>query len=308
MISDLLGIIESNGDRGAIVPFSRIEDLRNDLIELKNNKFHSNWLDRMINWVANDANNFIPSDIKFKHHSLISIIMPSPKVILKFEYNGKILDCILPPHYFNWELNNDRVLHYLSEYLRPFGYSITKIITLPQKMLAVHCGLALYGRNNICYNNELGSFMQIMTYISDFPCNEDNWFPLKRMELCDKCNICINSCPTNIIEKNRRLINSDRCLTLINESSEDFPEWIDKKFHNSIIGCIKCQEDCPGNIQNKDNVKKGMLFTEDETREFLTHKKGDTYSNSLEYKLKSIGTLQEFIEVMPRNLKALIKE
>jgi epoxyqueuosine reductase len=306
MINDLLNEIIENGDKGNIVPFARIENLKDDLIELKSSKFHTNWLNRMVNWVTDSANKFIPSDINFKPHSLISIVMPSPMVVLQFKYNCLLHNCIIPPHYFKWDYNNNRVLEYLRKYLMPFGFSVEKIITLPQKMLAVHCGLALYGRNNICYNNEFGSYMQIMTYVSDLPCNNDLWFPLKRMEICDQCSICINSCPTNVIEKNRKLINSDRCLTLINESPGEFPEWIDKNFHNSIIGCMKCQENCPGNIQNKNKIKKEIFFTEEETIEFMNHNKGDLYTGSLAKKIEEIGILKEFLEFMPRNLKALI--
>ena len=36
MIENLLAEIESNGDRGAAVPFSRLSDIKKDFVELKN--------------------------------------------------------------------------------------------------------------------------------------------------------------------------------------------------------------------------------------------------------------------------------
>ena len=33
------------------------------------------------------------------------------------------------------------------------------------KLLAVHCGLARYGRNNISYSNEFGSHMRLLAYV-----------------------------------------------------------------------------------------------------------------------------------------------
>ena len=310
MIQDILDLINSHGNRGAIVPFSRINDLKNDMLKLKNGNFHTKSLDHMVNHFMGNDEKYIPNDIEFKPLSLISIIMPSPKVILQFNYRGRLIHCIVPPHYTNWNLKNELTLQYLKNYLTPYGLSVSIIRTIPQKLLAVHCGLALYGRNNICYNCEFGSYIQIMTYISDLPCNVSMWFPLKQMETCKKCHSCVSSCPTGAITLSCALINSDKCITLVNESPEDFPDWIDKDMHNSIIGCIKCQDCCPGNAKNIDNVKTGIAFTEEETTELLNHMSGEPYIGSLAAKIETIGVYQKYIniDVLPRNLAVLLKK
>ena len=309
MISDLLNEIISHGDRGAVVPFSRVNDIKQDMIELQNGMFHTEWLKRMAKHITDDANKFIPSDITFEPRSLISVIIPSPKAMLQFIYHGGSFNCAVPPHYTNWNKHNIRVQQYLSDYLSPYGFSATRAATFPHKLLAVHCGLGLYGRNNICYNNEFGSYMQIMTYISDAHCDETAWYPLGRMESCDECRACVNACPTSAINPNYRLVDSDRCLTFFNESANAFPDWLDNAAHNSITGCTKCQDCCPGNAHNKNNIITGAIFTEKETIEILSNKGDSPYSESVAAKLDSTGIFQDYTDpsVLPRNLSVLLQ-
>ena len=310
MINNLLSEIVSQGDRGAVVPFSRIDDIKQDMVELQNGEFHTEWLDRMANHITDDADKFIPYDIPFAPRSLISVIIPNPKATLQFTYHGSSFNCVVPPHYTNWNKNNIRVQQYLSEYLSPFGFSVARALTIPHKLLAVHCGLGLYGRNNICYNNEFGSYMQIMTYISDAPCDETAWYPLGRMESCEKCHACVNACPTNALDQNRRLVDSDRCLTFYNELTNEFPNWIDKSAHNSITGCTKCQDCCPGNTHSKNNITTGVSFTEDETIEILSNKGDAPYSESVASKIDATGIFQDYTDpsVLPRNLSVLLQQ
>ena len=182
-------------------------------------------------------------------------------------------------------------------------------VTFPHKILAVHCGLGLYGRNNICYNNEFGSYMQIMTYISDAPCDETVWRPLGRMESCDTCRACVNACPTSALDPNRQLIDSDRCLTLFNESANAFPNWLDSTAHNSIAGCTRCQDCCPANAHNKSNIIPGVSFTEEETIEILSNKADAPYSEAVAAKLDATGIFQDYVDpsVFPRNLSVLLQ-
>ena len=54
MIIRLLNEIASHGDRGAIIPFSRIDELKKDMIALKNEDYHTDWLNRMANSMNKD--------------------------------------------------------------------------------------------------------------------------------------------------------------------------------------------------------------------------------------------------------------
>jgi len=310
MTNALLEIIKSHGDRGAIVPYSRIGDLKADMLALKNEEYHMDWLDRMAKHVTGDGDRFIPADCGFVPRSLISIVMPNPKVMVQFQYRGRPVPCAVPAHYTNWERNNRRALQYLRDYLSPQGFSVAMTITLPQKLLAVHCGLALYGRNNICYNEEFGSYMQIMAYLSNLPCGEGPWVPLGRMKRCDICGACVAACPTGAIDPERRLIDSDRCITYFDElPGEEYPAWIDKDAHNSLFGCTKCQDCCPGNACNRDNVPAGAVFTQEETEALLACTDG-AYPDALAAKIDEMGIPPEYgrTGVLPRNLRALLEK
>ena len=310
VIQGLLDEIISHGDRGAVVPISRIGDLKKDMIDLKNGEFHTDWLVRMANYITADGNKFIPSDLSFEPHSLISVAMPSPCVILLFHHRGKTVQCTVPTHYTDWYSKNDKALQYIKSYLAPLGFSAATVMTITQKLLAVHSGLGKYGRNNICYNDEFGSYMQIMTYVSDLPCDETAWFPLRRMEVCESCKACVASCPTGAIDPNRRLVNSDRCITYYDELPGDsFPAWMEESVHNSVVGCMKCQDCCPANAHNKDNIVMGATFSENETTELLNHKSSEPYSDSLAVKIEATGIPPEYAkpDVFPRNIAILLQ-
>jgi len=283
-------------------------DLKNDFTELKNGEHHTDWLNRMANHITDDGNKFVPPDIGFTPRSLISVVMPCRKAILQFCYRGKQVNCIVPPVPGNFYKNHDRVFQYLYDYLSAKGYSAVKAATLPHKLLAVHCGLGQYGRNNICYNDEFGSYINIMTYFSDMECDNTTWFPIRRMDICENCYKCLAACPTKAIDKNHRLISSDRCITYYNENPGEFPDWMDKSVHNCIVGCMMCQDCCPANTHNINNEEAGIVFTEQETTELLSNKGDMPYSDSLAEKIENTSLPSEFTtqDILPRNLAALL--
>jgi epoxyqueuosine reductase len=171
MIKALLNEIASHGDRGAVVPVSRFEDLKHEMEELKSGVHHV-WSD----WMAEVMS--IPNEPGFKPLSLITVITPSPKVMLQFNDRSKLVHCVMPPYYTGECAIGPKVLQYISAFLKPRGFSVAETGWLPLKLLAVHCGLARYGRNNIGYSNEFGSHMRLLAYVSDLPCE---YAPCRRM-------------------------------------------------------------------------------------------------------------------------------
>ena len=73
------------------------------------------------------------------------------------------------------------------------------------------------------------------------------------MNECNDCSLCVRVCPNKCICNQNFVIKAEHCLTFFNENNNDFPEWIDVKSHNSLVGCMKCQIVCP---VNKDFIKK----------------------------------------------------
>jgi epoxyqueuosine reductase len=300
MKEGLLKEIAAHGDRGAIVPFSRFDELKCELKALRTDKYHM-----FSDWLAGSM--VITDEYGFQPRSLISVIVPSPKIIIGFTYHGKTVRCIVPPQYLDEGYKDNEVLRYINAYLEPFGYRAALFDKLPQKLLAVHSGIGRYGRNNICFHEEFGSYIRILSFISDLPCDGSEWYPARRMETCEKCHACVAACPTKAIEPDHRIINTSFCLTFMNEVPGEFPEWVAENAHNSLIGCMKCQDCCPGNARNKDNIVKGVTFTEEETKELLAHKDEEPYSDSLAAKIKEARFYPAFLKVLPRNLAVLLK-
>ena len=79
MIKGLFDEIISHGDRGAVVPFPCIIDIKNDMKTLINGEYHTYWLNRMANHITDDTNKFVPTDISFKPRLLISVVIPCKK-------------------------------------------------------------------------------------------------------------------------------------------------------------------------------------------------------------------------------------
>jgi epoxyqueuosine reductase len=300
MKEGLLKEIAAHGDRGAIVPISRFDELKSEIEALKTDKHNM-----FINWMAKYMT--IPDGLDFQPRSLISVITPSPKIMFGFTYHGKLIHFMVPPQYLDMDLRDNEVLQYINAYLEPYGHRAAIFEKLPQKLLAVHSGLGQYGRNNLCYHEEYGSYIRILSYISDLPCDVADWFPIRRMDACENCHACVTACPTNAIESDHRIINTSICLTMMNEVPGEFPEWVPENAHNSLIGCMKCQDCCPANAHNKDNIVKGVTFSEEETKELLMHKDDEPYSDSLAAKIKVSGFFTDFLKVLPRNLAVLLQ-
>jgi epoxyqueuosine reductase len=300
MIKALLKEIAAHGDKGAVVPISHYDDLKREMEMLKSEDNHA-FSDGMASAMA------IPKELGFEPRSLISVITPSPKIIYEFIRHGHPFRFIIPPQYADEGSKDDEVLQYINAFLEPLGHKAALIYNIPQKLLAVHCGLGRYGRNNICFNEEFGSYIRILSYISDVPCDEADWFPARRMEACDNCQACVSACPTNAIHPAQRVVNASICLTNLNEAPGEFPGWLAKDAHNSLIGCMKCQDCCPANAHQKNNTVKGITFTEEETAELLSHKTGEPYSDLLAAKIEATGWISPGLsQILPRNLTVLL--
>jgi epoxyqueuosine reductase len=178
---------------------------------------------------------------------------------------------------------------------------------LPKKLTAVRAGLATYGRNNITYVPGMGSFYRPVLLWSDLPCEEDQWQELRMMATCERCQACLRACPTGAIGADRFLLHAERCLTLYNEEPHHvpFPRWVDPSWHNCLVGCLYCQRACPENREVRKGIEAKEVFTEEETSLLLDGVPLPELPLATAAKVERID-LTELLDVLPRNLKALL--
>jgi epoxyqueuosine reductase len=248
--------------------------------------------------------NYRPPEEMRNARSMFLAAYPQPIVSIPFHYKGKKTLVTVPPHY---NYSTDQIpLQTINSVIGPHGYSVRQFSALPpMKLMAVKSGLGEYGRNNIVYTKEFGSFQRLILFYSDFPVVEDEWGPVKPMEQCGNCQVCRLQCPTGAIDPDRFVIHAEKCITLINESPADFPPWFRPEKMHSLIGCLSCQEKCPANAHVKDNIKISAEFDQEETELLLGKPSVNTLPKKTRQKLEELG-LQWYLPVVCRNLKILL--
>ena len=236
--------------------------------------------------------------------SLVIVAAPQPQVHVTFNWQGESYRAIIPPTY---SYETDRQIQTLLErHLIPAGFQVKKA-NLPWKLLAVHSGLAQYGKNNISYVAGMGSYHRLVAFISDFPGIEDDWHAPQVLERCENCNACMKACPTGAITPDRFLLNGAQCLTFHNERKGEFLPWISPSWHNCLVGCLYCQKACPVNKDVVKSVKNGPVFSEKETAFILQGQPQNEVSQLTFQKLESLDMI-EYLPVLGRNLTVLYEQ
>lgn len=243
----------------------------------------------------------LPADFSTAQ-SIIITAAPQPKICVTFQAAGKHYPVIIPPTYLHD--TDNAIIAILSQYARQQGYRV-RHAHLPVKPLAVHSGLAAYGKNNIAYIDGLGSFFRLRAFFSDIPCPAETWHSLTMMEQCKTCAVCRKTCPTQAIPDDRFLLDVTRCITNRNEGEEVFPDWVDPTWHNCLIGCMRCQDNCPANRAQKDWIAPGETFSEEETLMILEGHSPQQFPEGTRNKLKKLYMLDD-AELLQRNLSALM--
>ena len=232
--------------------------------------------------------------------------------LVNLHLNGKKHELMIPPQYYDDELTYEGIKDVvMTEIIKEPGYKTELATKLHLKLLAVRSGLGKYGRNNICYVDEMGSLIKLIAYFTDYKFKEDNWAEIKMMDLCKNCKICMNNCPTNAISttpEDNFVINAGRCITLYNEIAGEFPDWIPSDAHNALKGCMRCQLTCPG---NGEAIKKPERFddiTEEEIKRILEGNVDENLLSALSDRIKmfSHSNAEKAFPSFKRNLKVLL--
>ncbi|MFB3888184.1 MAG: 4Fe-4S double cluster binding domain-containing protein [Candidatus Bathyarchaeia archaeon] len=250
---------------------------------------------------------FAPPDELKNAQSIIIVAMPRPPTKATFHWKGMQRTFTLPPTYTAYDEKRLHVERLVSEAVDAQGFRIATP-RLPLKLLATRSGLAEYGRNNITYVQGMGSFMRLTAVYSDMPCENDQWQETRMMDRCENCDLCRKSCPTGAISPDRFLLRAERCLTYHNEKkgSIPFPDWIKPEWHNSLVGCMRCQAACPENQPHLRSVGETAEFTEEEARLILKGTPKEHLPISTLKKMKLLS-LTDYYEELPRNLSVLLR-
>ena len=239
--------------------------------------------------------------------TIVLVAKPSPAHAVKFNVDGKVIDALLPPTYFRYRASFEDVRRDLAE--NCFKGASVEHLTAPLKSLAGRFGLVAYGRNNIGYVKDLGSYFQLCGYVTDAELPEMETRGTGTDMLladCEGCGICTGMCPTGAITEERVLLRAEKCLTYANENAGDWPDWVNASTHNCLVGCLECQRMCPANpeltVENS-----GLCFSAAEPGALLSNEQtaGGQAETGIRFKLAWLG--QPYFEsVLGRNLKALL--
>jgi epoxyqueuosine reductase len=245
--------------------------------------------------------------------SIIILAILSKLALVNFHLDNKKYEVMIPPNYYDDGTTFKDVENIiLNEVIMESGYEIEFTNKLHVKLLAVRSGLGEYGRNNICYVDNWGSMIKLYAYFTNFQFEEDNWTDIKMMDQCTQCPICIKNCPTGAIPSpsdENFVINAGKCIPVYNEIEGIIPTWIPSDAHNALIGCMRCQQPCPGNRETIKITERMEHITENETKALLEEQSDGNIVKSLSKKLKmfSPSNAKEVLPVLKRNLELLIK-
>ncbi|MBY8984929.1 MAG: epoxyqueuosine reductase [Candidatus Lokiarchaeota archaeon] len=245
--------------------------------------------------------------------SIVILAILSKLALVNFHLDDKKYEVMIPPNYYDDGTTFEDFKNIiLNEIIKEPGYKVEFTSRLHVKLLAVRSGLGKYGRNNICYVDKWGSMINLFAYFTNFEFEQDNWTDIKMMDQCNNCPVCIKNCPTGAIptpSDETFVINAGKCISVYNEIDGIIPTWIPSNAHNSLMGCMRCQQPCPSNRESIKITERLEDITENETRALLEGQADEKLVNSLSKKLKmfSPSNGKEYLPVLKRNLEVLIK-
>jgi epoxyqueuosine reductase len=234
--------------------------------------------------------------------SVLIAASPQPTLRLTFGGHSGPARVIVPPTYVN--RTDGMIRDRIAAVLEPRGHRVVQA-ALPLKLLAARSGMTEYGRNNITYTEEMGSYFRLSAHYTDAPLPETGWGEPSQLDRCCACSACIHSCPSGAIRRDRFLLRAERCLTYHNERNAPFPQWINPAWHRCLVGCMECQNVCPVNAPFRDRYEDAAVFSPDETEQMLAGTRADRVTPSVREKLMRLCLWDDY-PAIARNLRCLL--
>jgi epoxyqueuosine reductase len=291
--------LERRGFRARTVSVQHLPELREDIEKWQRQGLLDQSLATAYLQFGYDAGSVLPGA-----RTIFIVAIPQPITRAGFIFEGRRYVGDVPPTYIGSD-DDARVKETLASVIQPAGGGMARV-RLPVKTLAVRSGLAQYGRNNITYVPEFGSFHRLAAFAADCACEQDNWNERSAMQACHDCSWCADTCPTGCIPRDRFLIHAENCLTWHNERPDKFADWIEPTWHHALVGCLRCQSVCPANKRQVSKIVPGPQFSEAETLRLLQEPALTELPEETRQKLASIA-MDDSYDVLGRNLEALIR-
>lgn len=301
----IISVMETHGLKARLVNLKILEAIKTDI----ENRFRCGEIDETLFKRYFSNFDYTPPTRMFEAKSILVIAIPRPQFQAEFILHGEEKTLLIPPTYTGYNDIPANAIKFIKDACENFGYKFERA-SLPHKSLAVRSGLAFYGRNNITFIPEFGSYYQLASYYTTLTDEVGEPQAPRILERCKNCVACIKVCPTNAITKERFLIHAEKCLTYFNENAGDFPEWISSDAHNSLIGCIMCQKFCPENKQVRNWLAEKNCFSESDTENILSVNDFFELPEEVQNKLRELDLIDTHItfKSLQRNMKVMLYE
>lgn len=143
-----------------------------------------------------------------------------------------------------------------------------------ERDLAYKGGLGWFGKNTCIINSQKGSFFFLAEILTSLEIDNQN---PRHEDLCGKCNLCIESCPTQAIEPNK-VLKAEKCISFLTIESKQIPPIeIREKIGDWFFGCDICQSVCPWNHKKlkslfieKSHITNPLLMLSETEKQNLT--------------------------------------
>lgn len=288
-----------NIDFYRILNINLLDTLKSEIDDLQNKVEFNNFQ----KWIVDSLYDFSYPKANINNKSILIIAIPHPmysEVI--FEYKLKQYSCIsLVSSDF------DHLKKIVKQNSIDNNFSYIEANNLPLKRIGAQSGLSEYGRNNITYIEGLGSCFSYIAFFTDLEPMINELLPLSLSKQCRNCSICENVCPTKAINKKSFIIDNEKCLSFLNESSDPFPDWLPLSAHHSLYDCIYCQIKCPMNAKYKMIKGDSIFFSENEIMKLINQNIIDDSDIDLVRKIKYLG-LDQWPAGIAKNIKKIIEK
>lgn len=291
-----------------ILPVSRFAALQKEYDAARNNAQlgrHKMYLDQIA-----PLNFRLPADFQ-NARSVVVVAAYSKNMYSNFRMAGDSHRILIPFQYYADDYGADRLNAIIQkDIIKTPGHRVVDISArVPLKLLAARSGLGRYARNSLVFVDGMGSYNVLHAFLTDHAFTEDHWTDLQILDECNHCHACERTCPTRCISRWNYSTNIDKCLTLFNEGSGEFPNFILGSMHHALMGCMQCKAPCPANEGIAELSGTMEDVSEEETRKILRGSPDDALLKSLQRKLRHFRPTasREQFPILKRNLSVLIR-